>query len=156
MAAKSTAVPVQHLGAVRDLPALYAAADIFLLPTLYDPFSNACLEALAAGLPVITTRDNGFSEIIEQRVHGSIVDAPSNIAQICEALHYWADPDRRESARPAILERAGHFDISVNVERTLAVLNHVAQSGGRVREKSGRPDRAVRFRRSDERFLASR
>ena len=119
---------VRHLGAVRDLPALYAAADIFLLPTLYDPFSNACLEALAAGLPVVTTRDNGFSEVIEQRVHGSIVDAPSNVAQICAALRYWADANRRESARPAILERAGHFDISVNVERTLAVLTHVAKA----------------------------
>ena len=42
----------------------FAAADIFILP-IYDPFSNACLEALACGLPVITTRDNGFNEIIE-------------------------------------------------------------------------------------------
>ena len=127
---------VQHLGAVRDLAALYAAADIFLLPTLYDPFSNACLEALAAGLPVVTTRDNGFSEIIEQHVHGSIVDAPSNIAQICEALCYWSDANRRESARPAILECAGHFDISVNVGRTLAVLTHVAKAeavSGKIR-----------------------
>ena len=137
MAARLTAVPSSSLGAVRDLPALYAAADIFLLPTLYDPFSNACLEALAAGLPVVTTRANGFSEIIEQRVHGSIVDAPSNIAQICEALRYWSDASRREAARPAILERAGHFDISVNVERTLAVLTHVAKAdavSGKIRK----------------------
>ena len=56
---------VKFLGVVREMPALYAAADIFLLPTIYDPFSNACLEALAAGLPVVTTRANGFSEIIE-------------------------------------------------------------------------------------------
>jgi len=128
---------VQHLGAVRDLPALYAAADLFLLPTLYDPFSNACLEGLAAGLPVITTRDNGFSEIIEQRVHGSIVDAPSNIAQICEALRYWSDEKRRELARPAILECAGHFDISRNVERTLAVLTQVFKAdavSGKIRK----------------------
>jgi UDP-glucose:(heptosyl)LPS alpha-1,3-glucosyltransferase len=128
---------VQHLGAARDLPVLYAAADIFLLPTLYDPFSNACLEALATGLPVVTTRDNGFSEIIEQRVHGSILDAPSNIAQICEALLYWSDANRRESARPAILECAGHFDISVNVERTLAVLTHVLKAdavSGKIRK----------------------
>jgi UDP-glucose:(heptosyl)LPS alpha-1,3-glucosyltransferase len=128
---------VQRLGAVRDLPALYAAADIFLLPTLYDPFSNACLEALAAGLPVITTRDNGFSEIIEQRVHGSIIDAPSNVGQICNELLYWADAGHRKIARPAILERAGHFDISVNVERTLAALNHVPKAeavSGKIRK----------------------
>ena len=120
---------VQRLGAVRDLPAVYAAADIFLLPTLYDPFSNACLEALAAGLPVITTRDNGFSEIIEDGVHGSIVDDPLNIAPIREALVFWSDAGRRRAARPAILERASHFDITVNVARTLAVLNHRPPAG---------------------------
>ncbi len=119
---------VQRLGAVRDLPELYAAADIFLLPTLYDPFSNACLEALAAGLPVITTRDNGFSEIIESGVHGSILSASANTGEIREALLYWSHPDRRAAARPAILERAGQFDISVNVERTLAVLNHLPKA----------------------------
>src|SRR6267143_87214 len=53
-----------------DLRRVYAAADIFILPTIYDPYSNACLEALACGLPVITTRANGFSEIIEDSVHG--------------------------------------------------------------------------------------
>ena len=76
-------------------------------------------------------------EQIEQRVHGSIVDAPSNIAQICEALRYWSDANRRESARPAILECAGHFDISVNVERTLAVLTHVLKAdavSGKIRK----------------------
>ena len=128
---------IQRLGPVRDLPALYAAADIFLLPTLYDPFSNACLEALAAGLPVITTRTNGFSEIIEQGVHGSILDSASDTAQIRDALLYWAAPERRLAARSAILERAGYFDISVNVERTLAVLHHAPKAeavSGKIRK----------------------
>ena len=56
----------KFLGAVEDLPALYSAADVFTLPTIYDPFSNACLEATAAGLPVVTTTANGFSEISRQ------------------------------------------------------------------------------------------
>ncbi len=128
---------VQRLGAVRDLPALYAAADIFLLPTLYDPFSNACLEALASGLPVVTTRDNGFSEIIDEGVHGTIIETPSDVAQIRAALLYWADRERRLSARSAILERAGRFDISVNVDRTLATLRHVPKAdavSGKIRK----------------------
>jgi UDP-glucose:(heptosyl)LPS alpha-1,3-glucosyltransferase len=128
---------VQRLGTVRDLSAFYAAADIFLLPTLYDPFSNACLEALAAGLPVITTRDNGFSEIIEDGVHGSIIEAASNTTQICEALQYWSDPERRRAARSEILERASQFDISVNVARTLAVFSHVPRAdavSGKIRK----------------------
>ena len=127
---------VRLLGAVRDLPALYAAADIFLLPTLYDPFSNACLEALAAGLPVITTRANGFSEIIEHGVHGSIVDHATNIEQLRDALRLWSNSERRQNARSAMLARATQYDISVNVERTLAVLNQAANAAavsGKIR-----------------------
>ena len=128
---------VLRLGAVRDLPALYPAADIFLLPTLYDPFSNACLEALAVGLPVITTRANGFSEIIGDGVHGSIINAPPNTQEVCNALRFWSSAERRETARPAILERASQFDISVNVRRTLAILNHVPRAeaaSGKIRK----------------------
>jgi UDP-glucose:(heptosyl)LPS alpha-1,3-glucosyltransferase len=119
---------VQFLGEMVDLSALYAAADIFLLPTIYDPFSNACLEALASGLPVITTRANGFSEIIETGKHGSIVDRPDDVEELREALGYWSDEARRASARSAILERASQFDILKNVEKTLAILLQIAAS----------------------------
>jgi UDP-glucose:(heptosyl)LPS alpha-1,3-glucosyltransferase len=114
------------LGVVHDLPALYAAADIFLLPTIYDPFSNACLEAMAAGLPVITTRANGFSEIAEHAKHGSIIEEPDNFLAVREALHFWSDPSQRANARPQIQKRAADFDISVNVERTLEILTSAA------------------------------
>src|SRR5207302_5838145 len=50
--------PVQFLGEVADLVRVYAAADIFVLPTSYDAWSNAFLEALACGWPVITARSN--------------------------------------------------------------------------------------------------
>jgi len=113
---------VQFLDVVRDMPALYAAADIFLLPTIYDPFSNACLEALAAGLPIITTHANGFSEIIETGVHGAVIDDPRNTQALHEALLFWSDPARREQARDPILALAKRFDISANVERTLEIL----------------------------------
>src|SRR5262249_48145535 len=106
-------------------------------PTLYDPFSNACLEALAAGVPVITTRDNGFSEVIEDGVHGSIIHAPSDVEQICRALRYWADTARRQNARPAILGRAKQFDISINVDGTLDVLHHLHKAedpSGKIRK----------------------
>jgi UDP-glucose:(heptosyl)LPS alpha-1,3-glucosyltransferase len=117
---------IQFLGAVDDMPSLYRSADVFLLPTLYDPFSNACLEALAAGLPVITTKANGFSEIIESGRHGTVVDDASNVAAISEALEFWADPARRAQARVDNVALAAQFDISANVARTLQVMNQVA------------------------------
>jgi UDP-glucose:(heptosyl)LPS alpha-1,3-glucosyltransferase len=113
---------VQFLDVVHDMPALYGAADIFVLPTIYDPFSNACLEALAAGLPVVTTRANGFSEVITAGIHGTLLEDPRDIDAICEALRFWSDHTRREQARVGIAERAEQFDISTNVVRTLQIL----------------------------------
>jgi UDP-glucose:(heptosyl)LPS alpha-1,3-glucosyltransferase len=118
----------QFLGELPDVRRAYAAADIFILPTVYDPFSNACLEALASGLPVITTRANGFSEIIENNVHGSIVDLPKDVPSLSDALVFWSDDARRTAARSTIIERASQFDISKNVDQTLAIL---------LRERSG-------------------
>ncbi|MEY2479849.1 MAG: UDP-glucose:(heptosyl)LPS alpha,3-glucosyltransferase [Verrucomicrobiota bacterium] len=115
------------LGEVENLPALYAAADIFVLPTIYDPFSNACLEALAAGLPVVTTRANGFSEIIEDKVHGSIVDQADDVAGLRDAILFWSDEARRTAARSTITERASQFDIAVNVQKTVATLLQAAE-----------------------------
>jgi UDP-glucose:(heptosyl)LPS alpha-1,3-glucosyltransferase len=118
--------PVQFLGEVADIWRVYAAADIFILPTIYDPFSNACLEALACGLPAITTGSNGFSEIIEDSVHGSIVGQPGNLIGLRDAIRFWSDPSRRAATRSANIERASQFDISRNVEQTLEILTHVA------------------------------
>jgi UDP-glucose:(heptosyl)LPS alpha-1,3-glucosyltransferase len=118
--------PVQFLGDIADLLPVYAAADIFILPTIYDPFSNACLEAMASGLPVITTRSNGFSEILEDSVHGSVVDNPANLVGLRDAIRFWSDPARREAARSANIERASQFDISKNVAQTLEILTRVA------------------------------
>jgi UDP-glucose:(heptosyl)LPS alpha-1,3-glucosyltransferase len=119
---------IQFLGEVADLLPIYAAADIFILPTIYDPFSNACLEAMACGLPVITTRANGFCEIMEDRVHGSIVDSADNVVDLTNALEVWSDPTQRAAARPSILKRAARCDISRNVEQTVAILLQFAPS----------------------------
>jgi UDP-glucose:(heptosyl)LPS alpha-1,3-glucosyltransferase len=105
------------------MPSLYLAADIFLLPTLYDPFSNACLEALAAGRPVVTTRANGFSEIIEDGRHGTVVERADDVGAISSALEFWSDPARRAQAQIDNLALATQFDISRNVNETLSVLN---------------------------------
>ena len=113
---------IQFLGEMPDLVRIYAAADIFILPTIYDPFSNACLEALACGIPVITTHSNGFSEIIADGLHGSIVDSANNVAALRDAIRFWSDAARRAAARSTNSECAAQFDISENVEQTLAIL----------------------------------
>lgn len=55
---------VRFLGRVDDMPALYQAGDIFVLNTFYDACANAVLEALACGLPVVSTAYNGSSAFL--------------------------------------------------------------------------------------------
>ena len=71
---------VRFLGKVEDMPTLYYASDLFILLSFYDACSNAVLEALAAGLPVISTRTNGSSYFLPS---SQVIDAgehPEKIA----------------------------------------------------------------------------
>ncbi len=110
---------VRFVGPRRDLQADFAAADVFVLPTIYDPFSNACLEALAAGLPVVTTTANGFAEIITEGVHGSVV-APGDVAGVRAALESWRG--RREGAEAGCRELAAGYSVAENARRSLEVI----------------------------------
>ncbi|MCB2185083.1 MAG: glycosyltransferase family 4 protein [Deltaproteobacteria bacterium] len=76
---------VRFLGPTNQVVELLAAADALVLPTMYDPCSNACLEALAAGLPVVTTRANGASELVEEGVSGQVVADPAQAGELAEA-----------------------------------------------------------------------
>lgn len=124
---KNLAGCVRFLGPVRDMPALYAAADLFVLPTIYDPFSNACLEALAAGLPVLTTTANGFAEILTPGMNGDTV-APGDADVLADLITRWADPARRLAARAAAVEAARPFTIERNVAETLNIFARLASN----------------------------
>ncbi len=67
------------------LPSLYAAADIFVLPALYENFPFAILEAMSTGLPVISTRVGGIPELIIDKQTGLLTDA-GNHEQLTEAI----------------------------------------------------------------------
>jgi UDP-glucose:(heptosyl)LPS alpha-1,3-glucosyltransferase len=62
-------------GAQSDVKPYYGAADALALPTLYDPFPNVALEAMAAGLPVVTSLKCGVAELIENGKNGFAGDA---------------------------------------------------------------------------------
>jgi UDP-glucose:(heptosyl)LPS alpha-1,3-glucosyltransferase len=113
---------VRHLGPVKEMQRLFAAADAFILPTLYEPFSNACLEALAAGLPVITTAYNGFAEIIEQGVEGEVIAEPDDIPALAAAIDKWSDADRRAAIRSRLIALGKKYNVAENVRQTLAII----------------------------------
>ena len=120
-----TSKKVHFLGPVADMDSLFSATDIFVLPTVYDPFSNACLEALSHGLPVITTASNGFAEIIESGVHGEVIERAEDVLALQQAIEKWIDPARREPARQRCAQLARGYTMQRNVEQTLTVLENL-------------------------------
>jgi glycosyltransferase involved in cell wall biosynthesis len=68
-------------GARLDMPALYAAADAFLLPTAYETFSLVCMEAMSSAVPVFATRVGGIEDYLDDGVNGyGITFDPEDIA----------------------------------------------------------------------------
>lgn len=82
---------VHFAGVQKDVGPFYGAADAFVLPTLYDPFPNVTLEAMAAGLPVITSTKCGAAELVRDGDNGAVVDA-LDIPALARALNRFADP----------------------------------------------------------------
>jgi len=89
---------VHFLGVVRDTPELYHAGDAFLLPTAYEAFPLAALEAAASGLPLIATAVSGIKDILVDGVTGFRV--PADERQIALRL-------RQLSAEPTLGSRMG-------------------------------------------------
>ena len=103
------------------MPHVYAAADVFLLPTLYDPFANVTLEALAAGLPVITSAQNGASEILQNEVNGFILPRADDEKLIVNLLDRLTDPAFRARFREPAQALARQYDLARNLNATLDV-----------------------------------
>ena len=103
---------VHFLGGQADVRPYYGAADVFALPTLYDPFPNAVLEALACGLPVLTAPGSGAAELVSEDC-GLIVDALDSRAQ-GEALAALLALDRKAvvAAARATASQCGLADMA--------------------------------------------
>ena len=111
--------------AARDLENFYAAADLFVFPPIYEPSANVVIEALAAGLPVVTSINNGAGEIISENVTGNVVREFWKPEILAAAAEKWILQPRRVNADlPSLaLER--------NVSETLAVLELAAKEKAR-------------------------
>lgn len=105
----------------------YAKADVFLFPTIYEPFANVCLEALACGLPVVTSRINGASEIITPGVNGAVLEEPADTTELATGIGLFLDPGRWAEASVRARETAESLPFSRCVEGILEVIRLAGQ-----------------------------
>ncbi|WKZ32532.1 MAG: glycosyltransferase family 4 protein [Thermodesulfobacteriota bacterium] len=98
-------------GGVKDVGALYDASDVFVLPSLFETFGAAAIEALAAGLPVIIGKGAGAAFFIQKERAGKVIQTP-------------ADPD----------ELAGLIQEALSTDRMLRRIGGLARERARRRE----------------------
>ncbi len=125
---------VTFLGRGLETADVYKASDVFVLPSLYEPFGFACLEALASGLPCILSRRCGASEILTQGENGYIVEDPTDAEEIAAKLRLLLEVSLRRKLSAAARRLAERFPVSANTDRMLEVCR-----GVRPRNESG-PD----------------
>jgi len=115
---------VQYVGPSRQAERYYAAADILVFPSYYDPCANVVLEALASGLPVVTSIYNGSGELITQGREGYVVD-PDDTKALAEAIRALLDPAKRAAASRAARALAETRPIAQNFKEVMAVYDLV-------------------------------
>src|SRR5205814_237320 len=86
---------VALLGALEDPKPFYGAADAFVLPTLYDPCPNAALEAMACGLPVVTSTKSGAAELALAHDAGLVCE-PGDVEKLAQHMGALQDPAMRD------------------------------------------------------------
>jgi UDP-glucose:(heptosyl)LPS alpha-1,3-glucosyltransferase len=111
---------VTFLGPVDDPTACYAAADVYVQPTCYDCCSLVVLEALASGLPVITTSYNGAGELLTKGRHGYVVDDPFDPAPLADSM-------------TKLLDGAIRLEMGINA-RALAEQHSFERNAGEIRD----------------------
>ncbi len=114
---------VRFIGEVDDPSPYLHAADMMLFPTHYDPCSNACLEAMAAGAVVLTTKRNGMSELLNDYHNGYVVESPFDTEAIFERLKHWIQNQNKQKMIKQSLATIADYSIEKNVEQTLNVID---------------------------------
>jgi UDP-glucose:(heptosyl)LPS alpha-1,3-glucosyltransferase len=92
---------VQFIGSTQRIRQFYHAADFLIHPTYYDPCSRVVLEALASGLPCITTRFDGAAEMVQEGQTGFVLDAPEDADILADRIARLLDGAVRQRMRAA-------------------------------------------------------
>ncbi len=112
---------IRFVGRIERMREYYVASDILLHPALYEPFANVCLEAMACGLPVLTTKTNGASELIEEGVNGFTVPSASDEAEMADKLAKFASCKSPRQRSESALNSVKYLSWDLHIDGFLAL-----------------------------------
>jgi UDP-glucose:(heptosyl)LPS alpha-1,3-glucosyltransferase len=118
---------VVFAGPTADVYSYYQAADLFVLPTRHDPCSLVVLEALAMGVPVVSTTFNGACEVMTDGVHGRVLRDPADVGALATAMRHLLDEQTRRAAGEACLALRPRLSYDAHVETLLGVYGRVGR-----------------------------
>lgn len=127
-----------HLGLSRNvifagrqssMPRFYGAGDLFVLPTIYEPFPNVNLEAMACGTPVITSATAGGADIIRPGQNGYLLTAPDAVSEMAATIdqHMALSLSQRQEMAQHCWQTAQGMTVELNARNTLRVFEEVLQ-----------------------------
>jgi UDP-glucose:(heptosyl)LPS alpha-1,3-glucosyltransferase len=113
-------------GQCMEMRNAYFAADFLVHPTFYDPCSLVVLEALACGLPVVTSRYNGASELLTPLGEGFVINDPHDAERLAWCMRHLLDPIRRGACAQAARRTAARWTFEHHYQEMLRVFGEAA------------------------------
>ncbi|HUL21117.1 MAG TPA: glycosyltransferase family 4 protein [Thermodesulfobacteriota bacterium] len=110
-------------GSSQEPEKYYGASDILVHPTFYDACSLTVLEALASGLPVITTASNGASGVLSHGEEGWVIDDLKDEDELRRGIAYFLDEKRRREASYRARRKAELYSEKANFDRVMTIFN---------------------------------
>jgi UDP-glucose:(heptosyl)LPS alpha-1,3-glucosyltransferase len=114
-------------GSTHEPERYYGASDLLVHPTFYDACSLTVLEALASGLPVITTASNGASGVLCHGEEGWVLDDLKDGEELKRGIAYFFDEGRRHRASSRAREKAEIYSEKANFDQVIAIFNEAIQ-----------------------------
>ncbi len=112
---------VKFIGPVDGVERYYASADLVVAPALYEPMANVMLEALATGIPVVTSRDCGNSEVVSEGKDGWLINDPADDREIALKIKSAIAASQNPEAERCARKKAEQFTL----QRTIGEIRNV-------------------------------
>lgn len=115
------------VGHQKNISEYYAASDVFVFPTSYEPFGLVITEAMASGLPVVTTKTAGAAELITDGVDGMLLNSPYDSSEVAEKVNYILNNNLGDKMGSKARKTAEKYSWDNVAEKTLEVYKSVAR-----------------------------